>query len=132
VTPFRNKFALVLGACLTLLACRDQATTWSAEAPSPDGRWLGSARTEQWGGFGTAHRATTVFLKQGAQDPAEILEFSHEAPTIHVTMTWLTPTHFDVTYGPERRGDSVSVSFQAVKIADIEITLRQVRDTSLR
>jgi len=62
----------------------------------------------------------------------EVLGFSHEAPTIHLTMTWLTPTHFDVTYGPERRGDSVSVYFQVVKIAGIAITLRRIPETSLR
>jgi hypothetical protein len=128
----RDTIAIVLGACLAGLACHDHATTWSAEARSPDSRWLATARTEQWGGPGTASAATSVFLKQGSQDAAEVLGFSHGAPTMNLTMEWVTPKHFKVAYGPIAHGDSVTVSFQAVRIADIEITLRQIPESSRR
>jgi hypothetical protein len=65
-----------------------------------------------------------VFLKQGAQTPVEILEFSHQYATMYLTMEWQTPTHLQVTYGPGRAGDTVTVDFQAVWLADVAISLR--------
>jgi hypothetical protein len=45
----------------------------------------------------------------------------------------LSPTNLQVAYGPSpRRGDSVSVDFQAVKLGPIAISLRRLPDDSLR
>jgi hypothetical protein len=54
----------VSGLCILGGGCRDVATTWSAEARSPGGQWIATARSQQWGGPGTAYDATTVYLKQ--------------------------------------------------------------------
>jgi len=118
-----------LGLCVLGDGCHDVGTTWSAEARSPDGRWLATARTQQWGGPGTAYDATTVYLKQvkTSQDPAEVLLFSHQYATMNLKMEWVTPTHLHVTYGPsERRGDHVSLEFHVAKINGIDISVQEL------
>jgi hypothetical protein len=114
--------------CFLGAGCQDVATTWSADVPSPDGHWLATARSQQWGGPGTAYDATTVYLKQvnGSQDPTEVLLFSHQTATINLKMQWLSPTHLDVTYGPSGKlGDYVSLEFQVVRMSGINISVEK-------
>jgi len=128
-SPFRTATKLIIvGVCL-LGACQDVATTWSAEARSPDGLWLATARSQQWGGPGTAYDATTVYLKwiRGAQPPTQVLGFSHQYATMDLRMKWITPTHLEVTYGPSAKpGDHVSLDFQAVKCGGVDISVRDL------
>jgi len=129
----------IVGVCMLGVGCgRGYTTIWKEAVPSPDGLWLASAETVQNGGFGSAAIQTTVYLKQagGSQPPTEILEFWCEGPvlrpyvldnvankggTINLTMTWLTPSHLDITYDGHARLD-----FQAVKCAGIEISVRDL------
>jgi len=114
---------LILGAGSFLASeCEDVRTTWSAELPSPDGYWRATARSQSWGGPGTAAVATTVFLKQGSQSPVEVLDFSHQDSTMILNMRWLTPRHLDVTYAP-LPGDSVTLDFEVVRVAGIEVSV---------
>jgi hypothetical protein len=107
--------------------CRDEgATVWSSEVPSPDGLWLAKAATKQWGGPGTAYVATAVELKwvRGSQPPVQVLSFADQtAYPIGVTaveMQWVTPKHLNVVYGRH-----ATIGFQAVKCADISISVQQ-------
>jgi len=118
---------VLVGVVVLGFGCQDVATTWSAEARSPDGHWLAIARSQQWGGPGTAYDATTVSLKstKGLQPPTDVLAFSHQYATMNLKMEWVTPTHLEVTYGPSARpGDRVSLNFQVVKCAGIDISVR--------
>jgi hypothetical protein len=92
---FRNPAAIrtaialvIIGVCVLGSGCRDTATTWSGEASSPDGHWLATARSQQWGGPGTAYDATTVYLKwnKGSQPPTQVLVFSHQYATMNLKM----------------------------------------------
>ena len=115
-----------IAACVLLCGC-GPTKTWSAEAPSPDGYWLAVARSEQWSGPGNAYDATTVYLKslKGSHPPMQVLGFSHEYATMNLKMEWATPTHLHVTYGESARPrDHVSLDFQAVKCAGIDISLQ--------
>jgi hypothetical protein len=126
---FRVMSLTFLGLCILGGGCQDVATTWSAEARSPDGHWLATARTQQWGGPGTAYDATTVYLKQvkASQAPTRVLVFSHQYATMILKMEWVTPTHLDVTYGASARpGDHVSLDFQVAKISGIDISVRDL------
>ncbi len=82
--PRKSVLFWVLAACALMCgcpeACKEGGTTWTAEARSPDGLWLATARSQQWGGPGTAYDATTVYLKwvRGSQPPIQILGFSHQ------------------------------------------------------
>jgi len=105
-------FVVALSCVLGCGGQDDVATTWSAEAKSPDGRWLATARSQQWGGPGTAYDATTVSLKKvhSSDLPKQVLLFSHQFGTMNLDMKWLTATHLDVTYGPSARaGDHVNL-----------------------
>ena len=84
-----------------------------------------SARTEQFGGLGTAGVFTAVYLKQSGQSPVMILSLSNESAyplgITAVNMTWITPSHLSITY----KGHA-TINFQAVKCAGVEITVEKV------
>lgn len=120
---------LLLEVCLLSAGCQDVAITWSAEARSPDGQWLASARSQQWGGPGTAYDATTVYLKpiDDSQPATQVLTFSHQYATMKLKMVWLNPKHLDVTYGPsDRPGDNVKLDFRVAQHSGIEISVRDL------
>lgn len=116
---------IIVGICASVFGCRDSAVIWSAKSWSPDGRFLAIARTEQFGGPGTAGVETSVYLKQDSQAPVEILELSNEsaypAGVTNVTMNWLTASHLELTY----KGHA-SLNFQVVKCAGIDISVRDL------
>jgi hypothetical protein len=129
ITMPRAMLLLIVGFCVLGFGCQDVATTWSTEVPSPNGDWLATARSQQWGGPGTAYDATTVFLKpsKGTQPPTQVLVFSHQYATMFLKMDWITPTHLNVTYAASTRpSDHVSLDFQAVKCDGVEITVREI------
>jgi hypothetical protein len=122
----------VLAACLLASGCRPE-TTWSAEAKSPDGLWLATARSQQWSGPGNAYDATIVYLKRtsGTEPPTEILGFSQQYATMNLEMEWATPMHLDVSYGPSTRpGDQVSLDFQVARMGGIVITVHDLSSES--
>jgi hypothetical protein len=125
----RTFLVLLLEVCLLSVACQDVAITWSAEAISPDGKWLATARSQQWGGPGTAYDATTVYLKpiDNSQPVTPVLTFSHQYATMKLKMVWLNPKHFDVTYGPsDRPGDHAKLDFQVAQHSGIEISVQDL------
>jgi hypothetical protein len=46
------------------LGCHDDPTVWRKDFRSPDGAWLATARTKQWGGFGSALVETTAWGRE--------------------------------------------------------------------
>lgn len=129
----RITLLITLGLCIVQVGCQNVATTWSAEARSPDGQWLVIARSQQWGGPGNAYDATTVYLKRskGSQRPTQILVFSHQYATMNLKMEWISPNHLDVKYGPSLRpGDHVNLDFQISKIAGISVSVQDISGTT--
>ena len=115
---------IIIGFCVLGSACRSAVrTTWTADARSPDGNWLASARTEEHSGFGTGGVETDVYLKwlNGSKPPALIMVFFPQSEEVNLTMKWTTPSHLDVTYNGRAR-----VDFQVAKIADVDISLRDL------
>jgi hypothetical protein len=114
----------MIGGGLFPSGCKDSAVIYSEEAKSPDGRWLASVSTEQYGGPGTAHLETTVYLKWvlSSTPPIEILSFSNNsaypAGATKVKMNWVTPSHLNVVYNR-----NATLDFQAVKCADVSISV---------
>jgi hypothetical protein len=122
-------FVVALSCVLGCGGQDDVATTWSAEAKSPDGRWLATAHSQQWGGPGTAYDATTVSLKKlhSSDPPKQVLLFSHQFGTMNLDMKWLTATHLDVTYGPSARaGDHVNLDSKIARFDGIEISVQSL------
>ena len=118
---------LILGLCIVEFGCSGSDTIWSTEARSPDGRWLAKAQTVQTGGFGTGLTTTDVDLKwiKGSDSPETVLVFVHDSrsvpDTIHLSMSWVAPSHLEVTYDGHPR-----IDFQVVKLGDVEISLRDL------
>ena len=117
---------LIVGACVSTAGCHPCDTTWSAEAGSPDGKVVATARTIACSGFGTGIIDTRVSLNWvGDSRPAQVVVgFSdeYEAPEkTMVGMKWITPTHLEVTYRGPR-----DLTFQAIKWASVDISLRDL------
>jgi hypothetical protein len=116
---------LLFGICILISGCHNSERTWSAEAKSPDGKFIATARTIAPGGWGTGSAPeTTVDLNwtTGSQGSAQILAFfdgPDEPGGMNVGMTWLTPSHLELTYKGHPTFD-----FQAVKCRGVDITLR--------
>jgi hypothetical protein len=121
----RATSCLIFGVCVLLSTCKGSETIWSAEARSPDGKMLASARTIAQSGFGTGYIGTTVYLNCAKGSPAEILGLSDlfEKPTdeISVEMKWITSTHLDLAYKGHR-----TVDFQVLKCGDANISVRDL------
>lgn len=73
-TTMNVKISRALGAFVLIAAsgslssCRSSGdnadpTVWTQEFKSPDGAWIATATTRQWGGFGSAWVETSVSLK---------------------------------------------------------------------
>ncbi len=121
---------LVVGVCVLVFGCRGSEKIWSAEARSPDGKMLATARTIAQSGFGTGYIGTIVYLNwsKGSQPPMEILGLSGgtEAPgATSVEMKWLTSTHLELTYKSPR-----TLDFQAVKCDGVDISVRDLSNST--
>jgi hypothetical protein len=119
---------LILIFCVVVCGCKRSQTIWSAEARSPDGKMVATAHAFANGGFGISGApATFVYLNwtTGSQKPTEILclgDESDKPDESAVGMNWLTPAHLELTY----KGSRQTVSFQAIKFAGIDISVRDV------
>jgi hypothetical protein len=128
VDTIQNAISLmILFTCVFLSGCQDKATIWSAASRSPDGNWLATAHTDQYGGPGTAAVQTVVYLKwiKGSESPVQILAFSYDSAyplgVTGVKMNWINPARLDVGYkGP------ATIDFQTIKCAGIDISVRDL------
>jgi hypothetical protein len=139
-----NFGALVSAVAFSTLALgcvkKDDLIVWTAEAPSPDGKWLASADTLQNGGFGSADIYTTVHLTpaRGTPAPIDVIGIDSQGPMPHpyvldnaankggsidLTMTWVTPTQLRITYADQ---PCTVVNLQVVKYAGIDVILQAV------
>lgn len=111
--------------CLCASACNESDVAWKTQAKSPDGYWLAEAVNIQAGGMGDATDTTDVKLtRTHAPDDGkiEIISLTPEgADRGGVKLVWLSKRHLEVQYDGKTR-----VDFQAVKCADVEISLRHV------
>jgi hypothetical protein len=122
--------SLITIAVYVLLSGCGPKTIWSAEARSPDGHWVASARTDQYSGPGNAGLYTTVELRRtsGQKSPMEILLLDYQAAypsEANVEMIWLTPSHLEMAYNTH-----ADIDFQAVKCAGIAISVRELPSSS--
>lgn len=120
---------ITIAVCVLLSGCGPK-TIWSAEARSPDGHWVASARTDQYSGPGNAGLYTTVELRRtsGQKSPLEILLLDYQAAypsEANVKMIWLTPSHLEMAYNTH-----ADIDFQAVKCAGIDISVRELPGSS--
>ena len=123
-------FCLVFVVAVFACGCSGSQAIWSAELKSPDGKMLATARATAQSGFGTGYIWTNVYLSgtNGSQSSMEILglsDMTEKPEATSIEMKWLTPTHLQLAYN----GDYQTITFQAVKYANIDIS---IRNTSAR
>lgn len=125
-----NAFQRAAIACafvaLPMIGCNTpQVPKAIAEVRSPNGQWIAVERREQGGGFGTDYQETTIELRRasGSESSAiEILSFSDQSSNVQFNMQWDSPTHLTVVFT-----DRSTIDFQAIKCADVEISVRQTQ-----
>jgi hypothetical protein len=135
-SEWSRKAISVLLLCMCCLAsgCKRTQTIWSAEARSPDGKMIATARAYANGGFGVSGSpATFVYLNwtAGSQSPTEILSLDDQSDRTEeneVGMTWLASNRLELTFTGKRQ----SIGFQAVKCYGVDISVRDISSTTSR
>lgn len=123
----------LVAVCLATSSCANSEQTWLAQARSPDGKFIATARTLQPGGWGTGSPPeTSVDLNwtAGSQKPAEILQFVGEVDQpddMKVGMVWLSPTQLEITYKAK-----CIIQFQAVRCFNVDISPREAAEAPSR
>src|ERR1700679_2799028 len=133
-TPSRLATSAVVLACI--LGCRYDPTVWKKDFRSPDGAWVATARTEQWGGFGSAWVETTVSIRKvngtvNHGKPFDVFSYpgGGEIPKTYVRsddnsdpnlqMVWLTPTHLQITHK-----SPVDPDLEVIRFSNIDISFQ--------
>jgi hypothetical protein len=122
--------------CVTLWACGEGRTIWSATSQSPDGYWLAVANTVQYTGPGNNTvetiveiRRSTGFLKRSQR----VLGFLGDGASMDLKMTWVSPSHLEVVYKdvPETNVyEDEKLYYQVIKTSGIDITVRKLSSRS--
>jgi len=121
---------LSIGTYIFISGCK-QETIWSAESQSPDGKITASARALGANGLGTGggiHTFAYLNWTTDSQAPTMILDLTdntNTSPDTELELKWLTPTHLEITY----QGNRV-LGFQAVKWADVDISVRELKNAA--
>lgn len=125
--------AALTAGCIWTFGCRQGPNAvWQTQARSPDSVVVATARSLPGRGRGNSSATTIVYLQRGSQDSVEVLNFDNSYGAMWLQMKWLTARHLEVSYGPTTSRDIISIDFQAVKVADVEISLRRGRPGSPR
>lgn len=110
-----------LGLVLMLAGCDDSEVVIRDEVKSPDGSLTARVQTHAYSGPGNNAMYAEVYLFQ-TENPHPIEIISLNAPHdkyAGVKVTWRGNNALEVTRHPETR-----VVFQAVKVFDVDISLR--------
>jgi hypothetical protein len=126
--------ATFLAAAAMALGCNSDPTVWIKDIPSPNGAWVATARTRQWGGFGSAWIETTVSIKKldgtvNNGKPFDVLSYPDSGPISKpyvlsdanldpdLQVSWLTPTHLQITHR-----SAIDPDLQVIRFSDVDIS----------
>jgi hypothetical protein len=119
--------ALAISAILlgNFLGCQNDPTVWIKDFRSPDQAWVATARTRQWGGFGTGWIETTVdvlsYPDGGSGGPAYVLSDANADRDLKVN--WLSPTHLEIAHT-----SPINPDLEVVRFSNIDISYRLPAD----
>ena len=135
----RGMFATLLSLTVasSLVGCRYDPTVSKQDFRSPDGAWVAQARTDQWGGFGSAYVATTVSLVRvdrtyNKGEPFDIFSYpgggmipktyvlSNDNADRDLHLKWLNPTHLEVT----RLSLLEEPTLEVIRFGNVDVTFR--------
>ena len=110
-------------ALIVLGSCKNPVVIASSDVGSPDGYWIATARTDQYGGPGNAglYEAVTLHRTAGLKDPIQVLtlDVGEKSPPIAIKMVWLTKSHLEIQYNKP-----ATIELQVIRAAGVDISLR--------
>jgi hypothetical protein len=124
---------VILGS---FLGCHHDPTVWRKDFRSPDGAWVATARTKQWGGFGSAWVETTVSIQRidgtvnhgkpfdvfsypgGGKIPRTYV-FSDENLDPDLRISWLAPTHLLIVHL-----SAIAPDLEVIRFSNVDISFR--------
>lgn len=116
---FRPKL-LLCAVAIALSGCgTNPVTTWSAQFPSPDGKWVAVARTYQYSGPGNDYVDTCLYLRSDYGDKKEVMVLNYVGIGDEMSVKWIVPSHLEVTLRKH-----VEIDFEAVIFSTVTITVR--------
>jgi hypothetical protein len=128
---------LIFAALAMAFGCRGyDPIVWKKDIPSPDGAWIATARTDQWGGFGSAWVETTVSVRRvngtvNRGKPFDIFSYpgggmvpktyvlSDDNADKNLQMTWVSPTHLQICHR-----SAIEPDLEVVRLADLDISFQ--------
>jgi hypothetical protein len=109
-------------------------TVWRMDVRSPDGAWIATARTDQWGGFGSAWVETTVSIRRtngtvNRGTPFDIFSYplnvglprpyvlSDDNADRNLQLRWTSPKHLEI-----KNHSQIVPSLIVVRFSDVDIS----------
>lgn len=124
------------------LGCHNDPTVWIKDVRSPNGAWIATARTRQWGGFGSAWVETSVSIQKvdktvnsgkpfdvlsypggGAGGPAYVLSDANADHDLQVI--WLSPTHLQIAHK-----SAINPDLEVIRFSDVDISYQLPTDNT--
>jgi hypothetical protein len=126
----------ILPCFAMLMGCEKDPTVWKKDIPSPNGAWVATARTEQWGGFGSARVQTTVSIRKldgtvnhgkpfdvlsypGGGNIANTYVLSNANADTNLRVAWLTPTRHHITHL-----NPIKPDLEVIRLSDVDISFQ--------
>jgi hypothetical protein len=126
--------ATLLAAVAMALGCNNDPTVWKKDIPSPNGAWVATTRTRQWGGFGSAWVETTVSIRKldgtvNKGKPFDVLSYPGGGPIPKtyvlsdanldpdLQVSWLTPTHLQIAHR-----SAINPDLQVIRFSHVDIS----------
>jgi hypothetical protein len=120
----------------SLVGCRYDPIVWKKDLRAPDGAWIARARTDQWGGFGSAYVATTVSLVRvdGTYNKGEAFDIlsypgggpipktyvlSDDNADRNLQLKWVSPTQLEITHLAP-----IEPTLEVVRFGNVDVTFR--------
>lgn len=116
---FKPKLLLFTVAVVLSGCGENPVTTWSAQFPSPDGKWIAIARTYQYSGPGNAYVDTSLYLRSDYERKKERIVLDYPDIGKEMTVKWIAPSHLEVTLRKH-----VEIDFETVIFSTVTITVR--------
>ena len=131
--------AVILMGLVCIAGClkRYDPTVWREESRSPDGAWVATAHTEQYGGFGTAEVDTSVDLQRSDKtynrgkpfnilglEPAGIIPATYQLSPANrgggadLQVRWIGPRTLELSYDGKSK-----VNLLVVRFGDVSVRL---------
>ncbi|MGH2345975.1 MAG: hypothetical protein ACRDG4_12160, partial [Chloroflexota bacterium] len=94
-------------------------TTWSAQFPSPDGKWVAVARTYQYSGPGNNYIDTCLYLRSDYEHKKEEMVLDYVDTGKEMSVKWVSPSDLEVTLRKH-----VEIDLEMVIFSTVTITVR--------